>query len=891
MSGTFVFIESNTTGSGQIFLKKVLDMGMKVLFLTSNPSKYPFLQLELVQPFIMDTSDHTKIIDFLNTQVNIKAVFSSSDFFIYTAASISKSLGLPHNNLEAISTCRDKFQLYEKLKSANIPVPDSYLIKDDSQAKKILKKLNYPIIIKPISGSGSNHVKLCKSLDEASKHIHPLISDGAIVQTFIDGNEYSIETISKAGKHSLIGITKKYLSPLPYFVETGHDFPALCKTNEAKMIEKTVMDALSSIHYSFGPAHTELRIIDNKPYIIEINPRLAGGMIPQLILNATGIDMLQSTINLYLDKPANLTPTLDLYSSIRFLLAKESGIINKLCMTANKKEQEYNFTYCFTKKIGDHVELEHNFKDRLGYVITTHHSAKQCIKSADFTLALLQLDIKKNSAPDIYDSKETGILKESLHPKALEILSHNLDSSNQPTKEFELFSEIDQTHLIMLNKSGIVSTTNLKILLKEIQNLRDEKYKSLVGVSAPRGAYLLYERELINRLGIEVAGLTHSGRSRNDLQETVFRINLREGYFQVNLALWHLRSKVLSLCKSDDIPLPIYSQYQTAMPGTVSHYMLGIEQSLFRDQTTLNAIYSDLNVSPLGSGACGGTSFPIQPAITAKLLGFDGFYQNSLDAIASKDLYLRFLSLITIMGSNMSRLTKDLQLWSTREFNLIRFPDNLVGGSSMLPQKRNPYLLEAVQARLDQLPGQLISALFGVNKIPFGNSYESKNVVSQSLQKSINCIRESMELLQLILEGIQFNQVKIEANLRDNLTLASIISESLAKKSGTIKEAHKKVGQTIYDTMDNGIDPLESLIALMGNQGSISDNPLDWAHANIYGGGPGKEESRSVYYAAVERLNQDARLYHEKLAQLEAARKLKISTIAKYKQTKSRVAN
>lgn len=214
--GTFVFIESNTTGSGHIFLRKVLDLGMSVIFLTSNPSKYPFLQLELVQPVIIDTSDYAKVADFLSAQVNVKAIFSSSDFFIYTAGSISKSMELPHNNLEAISICRNKFQLYKKLESANLSVPKSYFVNSSSQAEEILKKTNYPVIIKPVSGSGSNHVKFCSNFNEASKHIKLLLSDGAIVQAFIDGNEYSIETMTKDGKHTIIGITKKYLGPLPY---------------------------------------------------------------------------------------------------------------------------------------------------------------------------------------------------------------------------------------------------------------------------------------------------------------------------------------------------------------------------------------------------------------------------------------------------------------------------------------------------------------------------------------------------------------------------------------------------------------------------------------------------------------------------------------------------
>lgn len=660
-------------------------------------------------------------------------------------------------------------------------------------------------------------------------------------------------------------------------METGHDFPALCTADETKLIEKAVTDALSSICYSFGPAHTELRIIDNKAYIIEINPRLAGGMISQLILNATGIDMLQNTINLYLGKPINLKPSINLFSSIRFLLAKKSGKIHKLDAVEKRENEKHNVTYGFIRKVGDNIQLEYNFKDRLAYVIATHNNSKQCIRNADAALASLQLVIKKNNTLNVYDFKDTGILKESLHPRAIEILAGKLDSSDQSTKEFELFSDIDQAHLLMLNKSGIISTINLKKLLKEIQKLRNEKYKSLIGLPAPRGIYFLYERELINRLGVEVAGLMHSGQSRNNLHETLFRINLRENYFRVYLALWHLRSKILNLCKNDDIPLPIYSQYQTAMPGTVSHYMLGIEQSLHRDQASLNFLYSYLNISPLGSGACGGTSFPIQPAVTAKLLGFDGFHQNSLDAIASKDLHLRFLSLINIVGSTLSRLTKDLQLWSTREYSLIQFPDNLVGGSSILPQKRNPYLLEAIQVRLDQLPGQLISALFAVSKVPFGNSYESKNVISQVTQNAVNYIYESIELLQLILEGIQFDRKAIEANLKDNLTMASLVSESIAKSSGTIKEAHKKVGQAIYDSMAKNMDPLRDITVLMDNY-SISDDPLSWAHSNAYGGGPGEKEIKTTYHTAIEKLNQDGRNYHDKLAKVKHAKKLRMHT-------------
>lgn len=905
----FAFIESNTTGTGRLFIEEVINLGYEVLFLSKNPEKYPFLEQELIHPVLLDTENFPIIFNYLKNFQNLRAVFSSSDFFTEIASKLSKDLGLISNNIEAIQTCRNKFKLYEKLKAANILTPQSRVAKNLTETLEIFDGLKKPVIIKPCAGSGSIGVRLCSNPAEIHEHLGYLLEQETLIainsntplliQEYIEGSEYSVESLSYGGRHKIIGITKKYLSDPPLFIESGHDFPAVCDSRIKEIIENSVNLALNCVGYTVGPAHTEVRISDQKAYIIEINPRLAGGMIPSLIKAATGVDLIKQTVNLLLGKDLELQSNKNRFASIRFFIANSSGKIKHLRCTQDldrppiaTQVQQFKFT----KQEGDSIALKGDYRDRLGYVITQEESLEKSAEAAQKILQKVEIQIEDekevkvskqniNNNIDNYDYTDTGILKQTLNREALQIINriNNFASTSVAFKnDFHYFALIDEIHLLMLYQCQILTKQDLYCILKEISRLRTEDFQTLLLQKMERGTYLLYERELINKLGIKIAGKIHTARSRNDLHETIFRLKTRESFFKIYHALWRLRSKILNLAsKTQSLAFPIYSQYQTALPGTFAHYLLGISESLKRDQFSFQEYYRFLNISPLGACAGSGTSHLINCQFTAKLLGFDDLVRNSLDAIASKDLALRFLAQLMVLATNLSRLAEDLQLWSSLEFKFIRFGDELLGGSSMMPQKRNPYLLEAIKAKSAELLGCLSASFSSVMNTPFGNSYETKLVTSSNTEKASLLICDGLDLMRIILGGIEFMPSNINKSLVDNLTVASLVSETLMKNGHTAKEAHQQVGAAIFEAEKCHKDPNKQISQLLPSNISFNlDDPLSWAHSFEHGFGPGKNHTDASLNSVIQELNQDSLWWRSKMKALRESEKIKESLLA-----------
>jgi argininosuccinate lyase len=171
-----------------------------------------------------------------------------------------------------------------------------------------------------------------------------------------------------------------------------------------------------------------------------------------------------------------------------------------------------------------------------------------------------------------------------------------------------------------------------------------------------------------------------------------------------------------------DVTMPAYTHYQAAVPITYGHYLAGVGWALARDIAGIIASSKSLNICPLGAGAVGGTSLPIQTERTALLLGFDEPALNSVDAVASRDLILRLLASLAILGVTLSRISADLLLWTTSEFGFLTVSDNLVGSSSMMPQKRNLFLLEHIQGRSTAAIGAFVHSSTAMHSTPFTNS-------------------------------------------------------------------------------------------------------------------------------------------------------------------------
>ncbi|TIN15748.1 MAG: argininosuccinate lyase, partial [Mesorhizobium sp.] len=399
---------------------------------------------------------------------------------------------------------------------------------------------------------------------------------------------------------------------------------------------------------------------------------------------------------------------------------------------------------------------------------------------------------------------------------------------------------IDEAHLVMLADQSLVSRATAADLLKHILDLQDEGFQSLEGRDAPRGLYLAYEAELAARAGPEKAGWLHLARSRNDLNATISLLVLRETACSISQEIGTAQDALLQRVEeASSLVAPLYSQYQIALPGSPGHYLLSVFFALGRERQRLHCLLADIRNCPMGAGAGGGTSMPIDPLKTASLLGFELPAFNSLDAVASRDHHLHGLSIFASVSTLLSRVAQDLQVWTTREIALIDIPRNLAGGSSMLPQKKNPFLLEHIKGAASTVIGAYVSAVTATCKAPFSNSIEVSNYGCSPLRLSEEALKRAIILTSLIVQYLTFNVRSMREHLEDGSSMTAIAAERMASRGIPFREAHTQIGEIAGRVSpDSGVAERRRELA---NQlaGVLPASLEECRDALQFGGGPG----------------------------------------------------
>ncbi|MDF5722114.1 MAG: argininosuccinate lyase [Rhizonema sp. PD37] len=407
-------------------------------------------------------------------------------------------------------------------------------------------------------------------------------------------------------------------------------------------------------------------------------------------------------------------------------------------------------------------------------------------------------------------------------------------------------SQVDMAHLVMLSECGIIDRDRACKLLQAIDELRTCNFAPLRGQPAPRGLFILYENYLIQKLGDQIGGCLQTARSRNDLNSTTLRLRLRAPYLRLLREALRLQAILLQKSrKFADVVMPAYTHYQPAVPITYGHYLSGIAVALGRDIAGFVEASTELNRCPLGAGAVGGTSLPINETRTASLLGFELSTLHSIDAVASRDFILRLLSNAAILGITLSRLSADLLLWTTTEFGFLSLPDQLVGSSSMMPQKRNPFLLEHVQGRSTSALGAFVAAATAMHGKPFTNAIAVGTEGVAHIWKPLQDITEAITLARLVVtDALPQQQVMLQRAV-DGYTSATELANRLVVDGGmAFRSAHHMVGAIVREAVENGGEPLQDVAmrSLSSKTQSVDLaelDPISVAQASVHGGGPG----------------------------------------------------
>jgi argininosuccinate lyase len=444
----------------------------------------------------------------------------------------------------------------------------------------------------------------------------------------------------------------------------------------------------------------------------------------------------------------------------------------------------------------------------------------------------------------------TGRILKRLTPTARKILfARELDQ--QIEEDLPYICRIDCAHVLMLAERGILPPDPARKLLKAIQRLVEDQYAPLCLRSSERGVFLLYEEYLIESEGPSVGGMLQTGRSRNDLGATLFRLRLRSPYERLIHSALRLQAVLLrrGLAYLDTV-MPAYTHGQPAESITLGHYLTGVAEALRRDIEGLRDSAKEIDTCPLGAAAVAGTSVPINPERTAALLGFARCSPNSVDAVASRDLALRLLAAMAIYGATLSRLATDLLQWLTAEFGFLSLPDELVGSSSAMPQKRNPFLLEHVQGRTASALGGFASALAATRNVPFSNSISVGTESVRPLWGALRDIIDASILLRLVLSKARPVPERMLKRTAESFTNATAIAVRMTLEAGmNYRSAHRRVGSAVTEALAKGMNSFEDLAGQNSELFGLPLNGIDPAScvsSYRYGGGPASENIRAL---------------------------------------------
>ncbi|HCB40165.1 MAG TPA: argininosuccinate lyase [Gammaproteobacteria bacterium] len=352
-------------------------------------------------------------------------------------------------------------------------------------------------------------------------------------------------------------------------------------------------------------------------------------------------------------------------------------------------------------------------------------------------------------------------------------------------------------HATMLAQVGVLSEAEKTTIIDGLEAIRQEIRNGEFQWSvALEDVHMNIEARLTQRIGTTGKKL-HTGRSRNDQVATDIRLYLRDAIDAILSELTRLQTGLLELAEREaDTIMPGFTHLQTAQPVTFGHHILAWNEMLFRDHERLLDCRKRVNRMPLGSAALAGTTYPIDRTITAKLLGFDGICENSLDGVSDRDFAIEFCAAAALAMTHLSRFSEELVLWASAQFDFVDLPDRFCTGSSIMPQKKNPDVPELVRGKTGRVNGHLISLLtlmksqcLAYNK----DNQEDKEPLFDTVDTLFNCLRAYADMMP----ALQVKKDNMREAARRGFSTATDLADYLVKKGMPFRDSHEVVGKAV----------------------------------------------------------------------------------------------
>lgn len=348
---------------------------------------------------------------------------------------------------------------------------------------------------------------------------------------------------------------------------------------------------------------------------------------------------------------------------------------------------------------------------------------------------------------------------------------------------------------IIPSKDGVKIIRGLTAILRDINN----------GKMVPPEEDIHYaiEKELIRRIG-PVGGKMHTARSRNDQVALDLRLYLRAEIEAIDTLITQVQCAIVDQAENNpDVVMPGYTHLQPAQPVLFAHYLLAFAWMLQRDRERFADCLKRVNVLPLGSAALAGTSFPIDRRYVAKLLGFSGVTENSMDSVADRDCGIEFLSAASLTAMHLSRLAEELIVWSSAEFGFIRMADEFTSGSSIMPQKRNPDVAEIVRGKTGRIYGDLMALLTIMKSLPLAYNRDMQED-KPPVFDAADSIKGNLEVMAGMIDGMKLFPERMLSSTARGFLQATELADYLSRNGIPFRTAHGVIKAIVTHCAERG---------------------------------------------------------------------------------------
>ena len=373
-------------------------------------------------------------------------------------------------------------------------------------------------------------------------------------------------------------------------------------------------------------------------------------------------------------------------------------------------------------------------------------------------------------------------------------------------------------HATMLGACGVIDQKEAERICAGLEGiLADLESGALEIDPEAEDIHTFVEAELTARLG-DAGKRLHTARSRNDQVALDDRLYLRK---QCGMLYGQIKELIEVLCKKaldyKGAVMPGYTHLQRAQPITFGHHLMAYAEMFQRDLARLKDAAQRMNVCPLGSGALAGTTYPLDRAMSARLLGFDDYTHNSLDGVSDRDFCMETAAAVAIAMVHLSRFSEEIILWCSWEFKFIELDDAFSTGSSIMPQKKNPDIAELVRGKTGRVYGALTSILTTMKGIPLAYNKDMQEDKELTFD-AIDTVKGCLALFTGMISTMQFNKQNMEASAKNGFTNATDAADYLVNHGVPFRDAHGIVGRLVLTCIDKGISldelPLEEYKAI-----------------------------------------------------------------------------